>query len=459
VQIGSHHFDSSILRAYDIRGIVGETLFEADAYYIGRSFATCLLKSADSIAVGRDGRLSSPMLETALIQGLQDAGQMVCSIGLSSTPLLYYTIFEHAHAGGIMVTGSHNPPTHNGFKLMRGRSPFFGQAICDLEAIAASGKFLSGQGKVQYFSPMETYGTRLLKDLEISPRLRVAWDTGNGTVGPILQTLITRLPCTSFHINQSVDGRFPTHPPDPSLPENLHDLRALVQRERCDIGIAFDGDGDRMGIIDENGNSVSGDKVLLLFARDILVRCPGATIIADAKTSQTFFDDVVKLGGYPIMEKTGHSIIKTRMQETGALLAGEMSGHIFFADAWYGFDDALYAALRLLMLLTQQGGTLSELLHLLPSLYATPELSFPCLDTDKKAVIKRIVQRLQQEQANFLTIDGVRVRTAQGWWLLRASNTQALLTGRAEASSPEALEMLQQELKHYLHYGMGSNDA
>ncbi|MDR2412319.1 MAG: phosphomannomutase/phosphoglucomutase [Holosporales bacterium] len=453
MSVEPYWFNPSLLRAYDIRGIVGETLSETDAYYVGRAFATLLPERSGPLAVGRDGRLSSPSLEEALIRGLQESGQDVCSIGCVSTPLLYYTVFEHAPAGGVMITGSHNPPQHNGVKLLQGHHSLFGDQIQQIGTIAASGRFRSGKGRRYSFVPQERYILRLLQGITISSRFRVAWDTGNGVVGPLLQDLISHLNCTSFIIHAEVDGHFPNHPPDPAVPEHLQVLQDLVHRESCTLGIAFDGDGDRIAVVDEQGQRVPTDALLVLFAQDILMTSPGAPMIADVKTSQVFFSEVARLGGQPVMERTGHSFVKSRMHETRAPFAGELSGHFFFADRWYGFDDGLYTALRLLELLSKQEKPLSALVQSTPTRFTTPELSFPCPDIHKKQAMARVAQRLQQDNISFSTIDGVRVTTPQGWWLLRASNTQALLTGRVEATSLESQEILLQDLKHYLQEG------
>jgi phosphomannomutase len=454
-----YHFHPSILRAYDIRGIVGETLSETDAYYIGRAFATLLQPATDPVIVGRDGRLSSPHLEAALVRGLQESGCAVLSVGLCSTPLLYYTVFNQSCAGGIMITGSHNPPAHNGFKLMRGSSALFGEEILSIGTIAVSGNFSYGEGSLIRRTPMLDYILRLLKNLTFSSELRVVWDTGNGAVGPILQELAAHLPFSSFLINAEVDGHFPSHQPDPSQPENLQEISTLVRQENYSVGIAFDGDGDRIAVIDELGNRVSVDHLLMLFARDILKRHPRATVIADVKTSQAFFSEVARCGGQPIMTQTGHSIIKAQMRETKALFAGEMSGHFFFSDTWYGFDDGLYTALRLLSLLSERQCSLSTLIQSLPVLYTTHERCIPCAGTRKDDVIRRVTQRLHQEGADFVTIDGVRVNTKQGWWLLRASNTEECLTTRAEGESPEALASAEKELQRYLGYGLEGDSA
>jgi phosphomannomutase len=451
IQLPSHRFHSSILREYDIRGIVGETLFEADAEWAGRAFATVLareLKRAPVIAVGRDGRLSSPSLEAALITGLRGAGANVVSVGVGPSPMLYFSVYRLETDGGIMVTGSHNPPTHNGLKMMIGRKPFFGAMIQDLGKSAAAGDVLSGSGTLEKVSVLEEYVDRLaeeLSDVDIGG-FKVGWDAGNGAAGEAMALLAGRIGGQHVILNEVVDGNFPVHHPDPSEPGNLAQLQETVAREKLDIGIAFDGDGDRIGAIDSRGRIVWGDQLLSVLARDVLNDKPGSTIIADVKASQVLFDEVAKLGGKPLMWKTGHSLIKVKMAETGAPLAGEMSGHVFFADRYYGFDDALYAAVRLLKAVARNGGDLAALRDRLPSPVNTPELRFPCADDRKFAVVSEVRDRLRKEGARFDDVDGVRVNTRDGWWLLRASNTQAVLVARAEARHAAGLERLKAHL-------------
>ena len=450
-QMSGHRFHPSILREYDIRGIVDETVFEADAEWIGRAYATVLtrtLNRAPVIAVGRDGRLSSPSLESALIAGLRAAGANVLSVGVGPTPMLYFSVYQLDADGGIMVTGSHNPPTHNGFKLMIGRKPFFGAMIQDLGKMVAAGDVLSGSGAMKSVSVLEDYVARLaseLSDIDLGG-LKVGWDAGNGAAGEAMAMLVKRISGHHVILNEKIDGNFPVHHPDPSDPKNLVQLQDTVAKEKLDIGIAFDGDGDRIGAIDSQGRILWGDQLLSVLARDVLKDKPGSIIIADVKASQVLFDEVARLGGKPLMWKTGHSLIKVKMAETGSPLAGEMSGHVFFADRYYGFDDALYAAVRLLKAVARNGGDLAALRDQLPSPVNTPELRFACADDRKFAVVSEVRDRLKKEGAEFDDVDGVRVKTKDGWWLLRASNTQAVLVARAEARDEAGLERLKANL-------------
>jgi phosphomannomutase len=449
--MAGHRLHPSILREYDIRGIVGETMSEANATWIGRAFASVLarqLRRAPVIAVGRDGRLSSPSLQAALIEGLRGAGADVLSVGIGPTPMLYFSVYRLETDGGIMVTGSHNPPTHNGFKMMIGRRPFFGAVIQDLGRIIAAGDVLSGSGALSGVSVLEDYVARLageLSDIDLR-NLRVGWDAGNGAAGEAMALLTRRISGRHIVLNEAIDGRFPAHHPDPTDPGNLVQLQETVAREKLDIGVAFDGDGDRIGAVDSRGRILWGDQLLSVLARDVLADHPGSTIIADVKASQVLFDEVARLGGRPLMWKTGHSLIKAKMAEAGAPLAGEMSGHIFFADRWYGFDDALYAALRLLKAVVRNGGELAALRDQLPSPVNTPELRFPCADDRKFAIVAEVRDRLNQEGTAFDDIDGVRVKAPDGWWLLRASNTQAVLVARAEARDEAGLARLKAHL-------------
>jgi phosphomannomutase len=449
--MSGHRFHSSILREYDIRGIVGETVFEADAEWIGRAFATVLTRKlgrAPVIAVGRDGRLSSPSLESALIAGIMSTGAKVMSIGVGPTPMLYFSVYHLDTDGGMMVTGSHNPPTHNGFKIMIGRKPFFGAMIQDLGKMVAAGDVVSGKGSREPVSVLEDYVARLaseLDDIDLSG-LEVGWDAGNGAAGEAMAMLVKRISGRHVILNEEIDGKFPVHHPDPSEPKNLVQLQETVAQQKLDIGIAFDGDGDRIGAIDSKGRILWGDQLLSVLARDVLKDKPGGTIIADVKASQVLFDEVARLGGKPLMWKTGHSLIKVKMAETGSPLAGEMSGHVFFADRYYGFDDALYAAVRLLKAVARNGGDLAALRDQLPSPVNTPELRFACADDRKFAVVSEVRDRLKKEGADFNDVDGVRVNNADGWWLLRASNTQAVLVARAEARDEAGLERLKANL-------------
>jgi phosphomannomutase len=442
-----HHFDPTILREYDIRGIVGETLNEADAEALGRAYAMLLVeRGGKSVAVGRDGRLSSPALETALVDGLRTSGIDVCRIGLGPTPMLYFAGHTLGVDGALMVTGSHNPSSHNGFKLMIDKKPLFGEDIVRLGAIAAAGNFAVGTGKVTQRPVKDAYVDRLLGDFRGGRELRVAWDAGNGATGEVLQALAARLPGKHVLLNEIVDGHFPAHHPDPTEPKNLLQLQDTIEKSSLDLGIAFDGDGDRIGVVDGDGNILWGDQLLVILASEVVAAQPGALIIADVKASQVLFDEIARIGGTPLMWRTGHSLIKTKMAETGAPLAGEMSGHIFYAHRYYGYDDALYAAIRLLSILSATDQSLAALRRRLPAVVNTPEMRIPCPDTRKFAVIKEVKARLNHAGAEVTDIDGVRVSTAKGWWLLRASNTQAVLVARAEAADQAGLDQLIDQL-------------
>ncbi len=442
-QTGGHHFNPTILREYDIRGVVGETLGEADARAIGRAFATMLAeRGLRRVAVGYDGRLSSPSLEAALIGGLTASGCDVLRVGLGPTPMLYFAAFTLDVDAGIMITGSHNPADYNGFKMMVEKKPFFGPDIQRLGQIAAAGDLAVGAGTVAEHRVFDAYVERLLQDYDGKRPLKIAWDAGNGATGAALVALTARLPGEHILLNEAIDGGFPAHHPDPTEPKNLVQLQAAVARHRCDLGVAFDGDGDRIGVVDGEGRILWGDQLMVLLAEDILATRPGATIIADVKASQVLFDEIARLGGVPLMWRTGHSLIKTKMAETGAPLAGEMSGHIFFADRYYGYDDALYAAVRLLAILARGAVSLAALRNRLPAVVNTPELRFPCSETRKFAIVDEVQARLRLAGAEMSDIDGVRVRTQDGWWLLRASNTQDVLVARAEAHDEAGLNRL-----------------
>ncbi len=429
----SHKFNPTVLREYDIRGIVGETLGEADAYALGRTFAALALEQgARRIAVGRDGRTHSPLLEAALVDGLTNGGVEVVKIGMGPSPMLYFATHHLDVDGGIQVTGSHNPANYNGFKMLLGGGSVFGAAIQDLGRRSAEGRWSEGEGSVTETDVAPAYVDRMLEDFA-GKAFRVGWDAGNGASGPILERLIERLPGEHHAIFTAVDGTFPNHHPDPTVEANLADLKALVAEKNLDFGIAFDGDGDRIGAVDGTGRVICGDQLLLILAGPVLAAEPGATIIADVKASQVLFDGIAALGGKPLMWKTGHSLIKSKMKETGAPLAGEMSGHIFFKHRWYGFDDALYAAVRLIEAVGSDGRSLTEIMDAMPATVATPELRFPVDEARKFAIPGEVRDRLTAVGAEVDITDGVRVRTADGWWLLRASNTQDVLVARAEA--------------------------
>jgi phosphomannomutase len=449
----SHRFDATTLREYDIRGIVGKTLSGDDAFAIGRVFGSIVARAGGSkVAVGRDGRLSSPELEPRLVEGLMASGMEVLRVGCCPTPMLYYAAYALETDGAVMVTGSHNPPDYNGFKSMIGKKPFYGKDIQELGRLAASGDVVpEAHGSERSVDIAADYVARMMRDWDGGTTgLNVVWDPGNGSSGEIVARMVREIPGTHTVINGTIDGTFPAHHPDPTVAKNLEQIIAEVKRQGADLGIAFDGDGDRIGVVDGAGNILFGDQLLVVLARDVLTRHPGGTIIADVKASQVLFDEVAKAGGTPLMWKTGHSLIKAKMAETGAPLAGEMSGHIFFADKWYGFDDAPYTALRLLGILARGGVSLDSIRAAMPQVINTPELRFDCDEARKFVVVEEVRARLAAEGAEVSAVDGVRVQTADGWWLLRASNTQAVLVARCEASSAEGLERLKASLVRQL---------
>ena len=453
----SYRFDPTVLREYDIRGIIGETLGADDARAIGRSFATLLRRAGGrKIAVGYDGRVSSPMLEHALVEGLTASGCDVVRVGMGPTPMLYYAEASMEDVdGGIQITGSHNPANYNGFKMVFQGRPFFGTDIRGLGELAEQGAWLDGTGEVEQREIIGDYIARLLEGLDgIDPArlasLKVGWDAGNGAAGPALELLAARLPGEHHTLYTDIDGNFPNHHPDPTVEANLADLKRLVADKRLDFGVAFDGDGDRIGVVDGEGRVIWGDQLLMIYAEDLLQRRPGATIIADVKASRALFDRVAALGGQPVMWKTGHSLIKSKMKETHAPLAGEMSGHVFFADEYYGFDDALYAGVRLIAAVARLGKSVTELRAAMPEMVNTPELRFQVDEARKFAAIDEIKARLQGTDAQVNDTDGVRVTGADGWWLLRASNTQDVLVARAESDSEEGLGRLVAQIDEQL---------
>ena len=450
----AHQFHSTSLREYDIRGILGKTLGAEDADAIGRGFGTLIRRAGGNcVAVGYDGRESSPMLEEALVKGLTATGCNVVRVGLGPTPMLYYAEASMDDVdGGIMITGSHNPPDYNGFKMVFQGGPFFGADIQKLGAMAAAGDWDDkGDTGTSREQPMlDAYIDRITKGADQFAEFRVGWDAGNGAAGPALEQLITKLPGEHHCIYTKVDGTFPNHHPDPTEPENLVDLQKLVADNDLDFGIAFDGDGDRIGAIDGEGRIIWGDQLMQIFAADVLAEEPGSTIIADVKASQALYDKIAELGGKPLMWKTGHSLIKSKMKETGSPLAGEMSGHIFFKNDYYGFDDALYAAVRLIKAATTLGKSVTQMRSDMPDMINTPEMRFQVDESRKFAAVDEIVARMKAAGANMSDIDGARVNTDDGWWLLRASNTQDVLVARAEASSEDGLQRLMDQIDEQL---------
>lgn len=454
----NHKFHPHILRKYDIRGTIGETLSENDAYYIGLSYSTILLKNEINgrVVIGYDGRISSPSLRKFLIKGINESGISVVDIGLCATPELYFAT-KHLEniAGGIMITGSHNPSNQNGFKIVMDGKPFFDLDILKLSDIATSGSFLVNTNDINselltYQNISKSYINMLVKMHPEIKNLKVIWDPGNGAVGAHLNDLIGSLTGEHKTINIEVDGTFPNHHPNPSDHKNLNQLIETVLDTNSDLGIAFDGDGDRLGVVDSKGHIITGDALLLIMAKDVLSRHPKSKIIADVKTSDIVFQEIKKMGGDPIIWKTGHSFIKTKMKEESAILAGEMSGHIFFSENYYGFDDAIMAAVKLLSILSKDKNAINDALSCFKDVYSTPELSIECSESEKFKIIDIIKNHLNTKGISFLDIDGVRVQEKDSWWLIRASNTEAKLILRIESRDKEKLSELLYHIKKLL---------
>ncbi|MBD3762640.1 phosphomannomutase/phosphoglucomutase [Sphingomonadaceae bacterium G21617-S1] len=446
----THIFNPTSLREYDIRGIVGKTLGPADAYAIGRGFATHVRREGGTrVAVGWDGRVSSESLRDELIRGLTASGVDVVRTGLGPTPMLYFAEATLEVDGGIQITGSHNPADYNGFKMVLHHKPFFADSIQSIGRMAAEGAWDDGAGTVSDADIEDLYVDRLVQDFK-GGAFRIGWDNGNGAGGRILEKLVKRLPGEHHVLYAEIDGSFPHHHPDPTEEKNLADLKALVAEKQLDFGIAFDGDADRIGAIDGLGRVVWGDQILSILAEPVLRDVPGGTIIADVKASQALFDRVAELGGTPCMWKTGHSLIKVKMAETDSPLAGEMSGHIFFKHRWYGFDDALYSAVRLIEAVSELGGSMTALKDRMPKLVNTPELRFQVDESRKFKVVEEVLERLAASGADVDRTDGARVNTPDGWWLLRASNTQDVLVARAEAKDQPALDRLLAQIDEQL---------
>jgi phosphomannomutase / phosphoglucomutase len=432
----------AIFREYDIRG-VAEADFDADfALLLGKAHGTAIVEKGGSrVAVGRDCRATSDAYAEAVIAGLMAAGLHVFDIGACASPLLYFSLFHLDLDGGIQVTASHNPAEYNGFKICLGKETLYGAEIQDLRARMENARFCpAGRGRREHYDIAPAYQKHLLSDVrELKRPLKVVIDAGNGMGGPVAPPLFRRLGCTVWEIACTPDGRFPLHHPDPTVPENLGILIDKVHEEKADIGIAYDGDADRIGAVDENGRIIWGDELLVLFARDVLARNPGAVVISEVKCSQRLFDDVARHNGTAIMWKSGHSVLKAKMKETQALLAGEMTGHIFFKERYFGYDDAVYASLRLVEILARSERPLSALLQDLPNCVATPELRVACPD-DKKFIVAERATEFFRRYYDVIDIDGVRVKFADGWGLIRASNTQPALVLRFEASTVEKLD-------------------
>jgi phosphomannomutase len=448
--VSNPKINPAIVRSYDLRGRVGSQLSLRDAYALGLAYAAVAhSQRRQRIAVCRDGRLTSPELEETLVDGLVAGGMHVQRLGLGPTPELHFALLAADLDGGIMVTGSHNPADQNGFKLVLGGDPVFGSA---LQNLVAQAPMMRGGGSVCELlldgePPAQAYIERLARLGAGAPPLRVVWDCANGAVGAVIGALALRLPGHHILLNAVVDGRFPAHHPDPSVAENLRELQAVVVAERADVGIAFDGDGDRIGVVDSLGTIIWADQLLLLLAQEVLASRPGAAIVADVKSSRVLFDEVERRGGRAVMAPSGYVRVRDAMLREQAPLAGEMSGHIFFSDCWHATDDALFVAMRLLQALGRRGGSLAEFRASLPATAATPELRLPCPEHRKAQVIREVSARLAScDGVRIDTTDGLRVTTEDGWWLLRASGTEPKLTARCEATDPASLERLQRIL-------------
>jgi phosphomannomutase/phosphoglucomutase len=438
--------ERGIFRAYDIRGVVGQSLSEDTARAIGRAIGSAMReKNLSEIVVGRDGRLSGPRMAGALTEGLRAAGVDVIDIGLAPTPVVYFASFHLNTGSCVAVTGSHNPPDYNGFKIVVGGETLAEDAIQDLYARIVEGRLAEGHGTLRQLEVGEDYVQRIASDIQTGHSLKIVIDCGNGIAGAIAPQVIDAIGCEAVPLYCDVDGNFPHHHPDPSNPENLADLIMMVKKTGADLGLAFDGDGDRLGVVSKDGEIIYPDRLLMLFAADVLLRNPGATIIYDVKCTGHLQPLILKAGGSPLMWKTGHSLIKSKMKETGAQLAGEMSGHFFFRERWYGFDDGLYSAARLLEILADDpaGRSPGEIFTTLPKGVSTPELHAGMREGENHAFIERFRERAQFEGARITSIDGVRADWPDGWGLVRASNTTPVLVLRFEADDGEALKRIQ----------------
>jgi len=439
-----------IFREYDIRGIAGKDLKENDALLIGKGVGTFLQQRGRSrLTVGRDCRLTSDLYTKKVIEGLLSTGCDVTDIGVCPTPVLYFSITHFDQQGGVMVTASHNPPEYNGFKLCIGTDSIFGKDIQKIFKIISNAAFTQNNGSLFAADAITPYKAFVEKNISIPRTLKVGLDAGNGTAGVVAVPVIKNLNCQVHDLYCDMDGTFPNHEADPTVASNLSDLIKLVREKSLDVGIAYDGDGDRIGVVDDKGNIVYGDKLVIIFAREILSRKPGATIISDVKCSKTLFNDIEKHGGRAMMWKTGHSLIKQKMRLEKAELAGELSGHMFFGDRFFGFDDAIYASCRLIEILSKTGKRISDLLSDVPQTYSTPEIRVSCPDEKKFVVVEKVTDFFRQSH-NIIDIDGVRVLFEDGWGLIRASNTQPALVLRFEAMSEKRLEEIRELIESAL---------
>ncbi len=432
--------EPGIFREYDIRGVAGTDMDEAGVKDIGRGIGSFLKRRGSTrLTVGRDCRLTSDTYTKMLIEGLVSTGCHVTDIGICTTPISYFSLRHLKKEGAVMVTASHNPPEYNGFKVCIGTDSVYGDDLQRICRIITENRFETGQGSVTPYDIRQDYIDYITKNIRLAGKLRVGVDAGNGTAGPVILPILKELGCKVFDLYCDMDGRFPNHEADPTVIKNMADLVSLVRNEHLDVGIGFDGDGDRIGVVDNQGNLVFGDRLMIIFAREILSRKPGATFVSEVKCSKTMYDDIEKHGGRAIMWKTGHSLIKQKMKEENADLAGEMSGHMFFSDRYLGYDDAVYAACRLLEILSATEKTIPELLADVPETFSTPEIRVECPDNIKFEVVSKITEHFRKRE-NVIDIDGVRVLFDDGWGLVRASNTQPALVLRFEAMTEARLD-------------------
>ncbi len=439
-----------IFRNYDIRGIFEKELTKDTVSLIGRAIGSYVRRRCGKeIVVGRDGRLSSPQLRDWLVDGIISTGVDVVDIGMVPTPLTYFAIFHWEKDGGVMITGSHNPPEYNGFKILCGKETLYGQQIKELYKIIERDDFEEGKGKVKNREVVQVYINFVLANVHPSRRMKIVVDGGNGVGCFVAKELFERMGHEVHTLYCEVDGRFPNHHPDPTVPENMKELSRKTVSLKAEVGIGYDGDADRLGVVDDRGRLLFGDQIMMILIRDVLQKNPGAKIISDVKASKFLFEEIKRLGGVPIMWKTGHSFIKKKMKEEGALLAGEMSGHIFYADRYYGFDDAIYSSARLLEYLSNINEPLSSIVDSLPKAFSTPEIRVETTEERKFEAVEKIKEKLRELHPDYpvIDIDGVRIEYPDGWALVRASNTQPVLVLRFEASSPEALDRIRKEVE------------
>ena len=445
-----------IYREYDIRGVVDKDLTPEVVRRLSQGFGTYMVKlGRKDLVVGRDGRLSSPSYGKAVTEGLRSAGCNVVDIGVCPTPVYYFSLFHLDKDGGMMVTGSHNPPEFNGFKVSVGKSTIFGEEIQKLGRLVEQGEFASGKGNLAKVEIIRPYQDTIKKNIKLDKKLKVVIDAGNGTAGIVAGSLLKDLGCEVDELYCDIDGRFPNHFPDPTIPENLKDLTGRMKKMGADLGIGYDGDADRIGVVDDQGKIIWGDQLMILFSREILKHKKGATFVAEVKCSQNLFTDIEEHGGRAIMWRTGHSLIKEKMKEEKAVLGGEMSGHIFFADRYFGYDDAIYASCRLIELLSKTEKKLSQLLKDVPKTFITPEIRVDCPDEIKFKVVEKVKEDLRQS-FSIIDVDGVRVQFGDGWGLVRASNTQPVLVLRFEAMTEKRLHEIKKLVEEKVHSAVSS---